>query len=196
MSDYDYASVCKFANYFGVSQLRYGLNQINSNILIWIYQAVPEQSKSPHEAFETKQIYKFIEFISLSFKNDPDFDVNKYQPIALLANEFWFSIYQLINKMSLKSNLFVYFYDSIDKVSLNLSMQHDNLYLCPTGSNFNFFNVPIIRFRTYYSVIFNGVESNSKRFSYGIFNWNTRTFIKLSEDNVLNNKEYCLNFFC
>ena len=193
LAEYDYSSVVKFAKEFGVCSLRYGLNQIKENILIWVYQAIPEHNKTAHVAFETKQIYKLIEYISLEFKNDPKFDVNKYQPIAVLTNELWFASSKLQNQISLAQNYSFTFYEKKENVCNTLLSQFVNIYIKPTKSNYNFYDIPIKKMHTHYSIVFNKLESNASKFSYGIYNRQTKKFIKLVEDEI-SNKEYILNF--
>lgn len=194
LAEYDYSSVVKFANEFGVYDLRYGLNQIKDNILIWVYQARPELNKTAHVAFETKQIYKLIEFISLEFKNNQKFDVNKYQPLAVLTNEIWYATSMLQNQLSSVQNCSFTFYEKKEDICVKQYSQYDNVYIRPTKSNYNFFEVPITDLSHHYSIAFSKLESNTTKFSYGIFNRQTKKFIKLIKEDILS-KEYTLNFY-
>ena len=193
LSEYDYLSAVKFANEFGVYNIRYGLNQIKENILIWIYQAVPESNKTAHIAFETKQIYKLIEYISLEFKNNSKFDVNKYQDLAVLTNELWFASSKQKNQISSMQDYSFTFYENNSGICERLLSQFDNVYIQPNKSNYNFYDIPLKNLNTRYSITFSNLESNTNKFSYGIYNRQTKKFIKLVEDYI-QNKEYVLNF--
>ena len=193
LSEYDYLSAVKFANEFGVYNIRYGLNQIKENILIWIYQAVPESNKTAHIAFETKQIYKLIEYISLEFKNNSKFDVNKYQDLAVLTNELWIASSKQKNQISSMQDYSFTFYENNSGICERLLSQFDNVYIQPNKSNYNFYDIPLKNLNTRYSITFSNLESNTNKFSYGIYNRQTKKFIKLVEDYI-QNKEYVLNF--
>lgn len=193
LSEYDYTSAVKFANEFGIYNLRYGLNQINENVLIWIYQAVPKLNETAHFVFETKQIYKLIEYISLEFKNNSKFDVNKYQNLAVLTNELWFASSKLEYQISFMQNCSFTFCENSSNICERLLSKFDNIYLKPSKSNYNFYDIPLKKLNSHYSIVFSNLESNTSKFSYGIFNHQTKKFIKIIEDYI-QNKEYIFNF--
>lgn len=195
-SDSDYSKLLKFANEFGIQSLRYGLNLIAPNVLIWIYDAVPEPSKSAHTAFETKQLYKFIEYISLEFKNNPEFDCDKYQSLAVMINEIWFSISELKNKNSDFTEHTLKFFDNSSPICTSLVQRIDNIQIQKSDSNYNFYSVPITKiFSSHYSIVISKVSSNVKEFSYGLYDWKYKKFIRQETTSIESEREYILNFY-
>ena len=86
---HDYEDVLKFANEFGKKQIRYGLNLISEQVLIWVYDALPKVNGNAHTTFENKQIFKFIEYIATEFRKNDDFDLDYYQNLVTIVNEIW-----------------------------------------------------------------------------------------------------------
>lgn len=76
-------------------KVRYGLS-VHGNVLLWLYDAAG--APMAHVAYETKAIFCAIDYIADHFKNDVNFDVDKYQPLALLINELWRDLYTEKNR--------------------------------------------------------------------------------------------------
>ncbi|MDE6728270.1 MAG: hypothetical protein K2J80_10090, partial [Oscillospiraceae bacterium] len=68
----------------------YGISQFN-NITTWIYDAPAKFKNSGHVCWETKNIFYAIDFL-VGLVRDND-DIQRYKPLYLLFNEFWYEIY-------------------------------------------------------------------------------------------------------
>lgn len=99
-SVHDFTDALKLANDFGVKQLRYGLNLIRKNLLVWVYDAMPKVNCNAHTTFENKQIFKFIEYIANQFRQSDYFDTDKYQNIVTIINEIWHEQSRMIRQFS------------------------------------------------------------------------------------------------
>ena len=102
-SAHDYADVIKLVNEFGVKYLRYGLNLVCNNLLIWVYDALPKINGNAHTTFENKQIFKFIEYISCKFKENDEFNLDKFQKLVTIINEVWYEQSRIIRQFSKNS---------------------------------------------------------------------------------------------
>lgn len=194
----DYQSAIKLTKEFGVNTLRYGLNVIAPNVLLWIYEAQPEKDKTPHETFETRQIYKVIEYISLRFKEQPQFNVEDYQTLAVLTNEIWFDITRLKKELSYSDGevLTLVDNDRANSLCTKLIETHDTIHIQNSDSDYKYYNLPIKTEASFYSITFHISDTDLERFSYGVYDWNQKTFIKIYCENIIKNHEYVVNIRC
>ena len=193
-SESDYSQLIKFVNEFGIDSLRYGLNLISPNVLVWLYDAVPALGQTTHTAFESRQIYKFIEYVSLEFKNNPNFDCDEYQSLVVMINElWWFKNYAPKNLEKTESKF--KFFDISSPICTNLLSQVNNICIKKSDFNYNFYNLPITKFYSHYSIVISNVSSNVQEFSYGLYDWNNKKFIIYKIKTIDADKEYIVNFF-
>lgn len=73
----------------GISPV-YGISQFG-NIVTWLYDAPPVLAKTAHTAFENKNIFYAVDFLAGLVRGGEDLE--KYKPLYLLFNEFWYDIY-------------------------------------------------------------------------------------------------------
>lgn len=201
LAEYDYSSVVKFAKEFGINSLRYGLNHIKDNILIWIYEAIPEINKTAHVTFETKQIYKIIEYISLEFKNNPSFHVDDYQPLAVLTNEIWYDTSKLHYQISFHPTYSFIFHNN-DSINLQYKVlctgcmikEVKEVSLNSKEQNYNYYNFSLPCKSGFYIITFCISNLNFNQFSYGLYDIARRKPIKIYESEVITDHVYSLSF--
>lgn len=186
LSEHDYRDVLKLCNEFGATQLRYGLNIIAENLLIWIYEAIPNYDSVAHKAQDNKQIFKFIEFISYKFKNDNVFLIDNYQKLVIAINEIWYE-YSRVSRLynnAISTNCVCDFYLNTNIMFQNIVKEYKELYLSPKDTNYNFF---IHRFPTNdskYTVVIENIYSNTEQYTYGLYDFSLNKFIKRFDVNV------------
>ena len=73
--------------------------------------------------------------------------------------------------------------------------QVNNICIKKSDFNYNFYNLPITKFYSHYSIVISNVSSNVQEFSYGLYDWNNKKFIIYKIKTIDADKEYIVNFF-
>lgn len=194
-SEHDYSDVVKLANQFGTKQLRYGLNLVYKNVLIWIYDALPRCDETAHTAFETRPIFKFIEYVYTHFKNDCNFDPNDYQHIVSIVNEMWYDYSKLSSEKIISKdieNCICNFYLDNRPLFKHKIDNFVDLLISAKESNFNFFCYTFPSRDGKYTIAIKDIESNVSQYTYGLYDFSLKKFIKRFDVNT--NEEQIFSF--
>ena len=150
-------------------ELRYGLS-IKNNVLIWCYQACGASAKiDPHVSYETKHIYAVIDYIADRFQNSllTEDNVEQYQSLVLLTNEFWFEHYKMRYIYSeleniKRGNKIVYLNYTDKKVASDLLCSYTNISVKANSLNYNCWKLPITFENSLFSIIISGLNIDSE----------------------------------
>lgn len=183
--------IVPLANKFSIN-LRYGLNLID-NLLIWIYDA--PGCPNAHMAFETRYIFLAIDYIAKQFRK-PEFNVDKYQDVALLINEFWFDIYQRLKLHRNKQDVFVL--DEVYNQQMIIQKRVIETYVMnASDTNYNFYRYQIFKPNTKYLIKFRcsrtGECNQIENFTAGLYDFVNNKIIKYNMYKVNANNE--IRFF-
>lgn len=193
-SDVDYLHQLLKSIYQKNTVLRYGLNKIDDKVLVWLYQA--KGAPSPHNSWETRNIYIGIEFIANHFKNDEYFDVNYYQKLAIYINEMWYELYNYKYSLYLHKKK-IRFSKSLEPIlNSNLLISFSNLKIKKSSYIYNNIKLDFIKENSIYTVEINGLKSskNIEGFTVALYDFELNICLNFLNLKVLEYDKYYVNF--
>ena len=171
----------------------YGVSKHN-NIYTYLYEAWGE---NPHKSFEDRNLFFAIDFlITLASVNA---DVEQYQSLYLLFNEFWYDLYEIKNSKLFPKEFSELQISLIKSNVLNLNVMREILNIEEIeiiSGNDKYKNYEFRKFSantTYYISIECVLSMNVESLDIGLFDYTKKNFINKQRVQINNKIEYAFS---
>lgn len=163
----------------------YGISQWN-NIYLYLYEA---WGKSPHVAFENRNIFFAIDFLAkLAINNE---NIERYRSLYLLFNEFWYDLYDVPIKPEI----------TFLNESYNLNQKRkliesiNDVTIFSETDNYKCFTYKTFRKNQTYCIDVNKIElpNEISTFTVGLFDFGFKCFISKKKFRIGQNITLCFH---